>query len=555
MSKQIISWDDARSRMFAWMQRVAETVTVTMWPKWRNVIFDKGYGAPQITNDWVTIAKEIELEDKFENMWAELVKEAADKTNTVAWDGTTTATLLTYALAKEWLRYIKSWVNAVELKNGMNKAWAMVVSELAKNAKKINSKEEIAQVATISAQDSEVWNIIAEAMDKVWNTGVISVEEGQTFWLDVEITEWMEFDNWYMSPYMVTNTDKMIAENKNTPILLTDMKISNMKDLLPLLESMMQAGKKDLVIIAEDIEWEALTTIILNKLKWVLNILAIKAPWFGDNKKEMLKDLSVLTWANVITSELWMKLEDVSFDDLWAAKSVISTKDKTTIIGWEWDSSNISSRVEELRRAMENTDSSYDKEKLQERIAKLAGWVALIKVWAFSEVEMKEKKLRIEDALNATRAAVEEWVVSWGWVALLKASTVLEWVDLWNSDQNIGAEIVLKALSYPIKQIVENAWKEWSVVINKIAESKDANYWYDAAKDEYVDMVEVWIIDPKKVERVALEEAISLAWMFLTTESAIADKPWKDKWCCSHDAWWAMGWMWGMWWMGWMPMM
>jgi chaperonin GroEL len=556
MSKIIKTWDELRAKMFAWIEQVAKTVTVTMWPKWRNVVLEKSYWSPQVTNDWVTIAKEIELEDKFENMWAELVKEAASKTNEIAWDGTTTATLLTYALAREWLREIRSWINAIELKNWMKKAWVEVIKELEKISKKISSSEEIAQVATLSAQDKEVWEIIAHAMEKVWNDWVISVEDGQTFGLELEVTEGMEFDSWYISPYMVTNWEKMIAEFKDAQILITDWKINNMKDLLPLLEQLLGSGRKDLVIIAEDIEWEALTTIILNKLKWVLNILWIKAPWFGDRKKEMLKDIAILTWANIITSELWMKLENARMEDLWNAKNVISEKWKTTIIWGSWDKSDIVARVNELKKAIENTDSKYDREKLSERLAKLAWGVAVIKVWAASEVEMKEKKLRIEDALNATRAAVEEWVVAWGWVALLKASKILDTLDFGNIDQNIWIRIVKNALSYPVRQIVENAWKEWSVIINKIMENSETNYWYDAANDTYVDMVASGIIDPKKVERVALEEAISLAGMFLTTESWIVEAPKKEE---EHDhagMWW-MGWMWGMWmpgmwWMGWM---
>lgn len=543
MSKIIKTWDELRAKMFAWIETVAKTVTVTMWPKWRNVVLEKSYWTPQVTNDWVTIAKEIELEDKFENMWAELVKEAASKTNEIAWDWTTTATLLTYALAREWLREIRSWINAIELKNWMKKAWVEVIKELEKISKKITSSEEIAQVATLSAQDKEVWDIIAEAMDKVWNDWVISVEDWQTFGLELEVTEWMEFDTWYISPYMVTNTEKMIAEFKDAQILITDWKVNNMKDLLPLLEELLWSGRKDLVIIAEDIEWEALTTIILNKLKWVLNILWIKAPWFGDRKKEILKDIAILTWANIITSELWMKLENARVEDLWSAKNVISEKWKTTIIWWGWDKWDINVRINELKKTIENTDSKYDREKLAERLAKLAWWVAVIKVWAASEVEMKEKKLRIEDALNATRAATLEWVVAWGWVALLKASKALDNIDFGNIDQNIWIRIVKNALSYPVRQIVENAWKEWSVIINKIMENSDVNYWYDAANDKYVDMVASGIIDPKKVERVALEEAISLAWMFLTTESWIVDAPKKEE---SHDHAW-MGWMWWMW--------
>ena len=551
MAKQIIFSDEAREKMIKWMEIVAKTVTTTMWPKGRNVILEKSYGSPQVTNDWVTIAKEIELEDKFESLWAELVKEAADKTNTLAWDGTTTATLLTYALAKEGLRYIKNWVNAVELKNGMKKAGNIIGEELKKNSKQISSKEEIAQVANIAAQDNEVWEIIAEAMDKVGNNWVITVEDGQTFWLNVEITQWMDFDQWYLSPYMVDDTEKMTATLSNAPILITDSKISNMKELLPLLEHLMQSGKKDLVIIADDIDWEALTTIILNKLKWVLNVLAVKIPGFGDNKKSMVKDIAILTWANVITAELWMKLENITPEDLGSAKKIISNKNRTTIIWGTGKDSDIDARVAELKQAIGNTESKYEQEKLMERLAKLDGWVAVIKVWAASEVEMKEKKLRIEDALNATRAATLEWVVSWGWVALLKASTSLNSIDFWNQDQNLWAEIVWKALSYPIKQIAENAGKEWSVIINKVIENSDINFWYDAANDNFVNMIEAWIIDPKKVERVALEEAISLAGMFLTTEAAITAIPGKNDAPSLPPMGW-MPWMWGM---GWMPMM
>ncbi len=550
MAKQIKFSDDVRQKMFKWIETVAKTVIVTMGPKGRNVVLDKGFWSPQITNDGVTIAKEIELEDKFENMWAELVKEAAEKTNTLAWDGTTTATLLTYAMAKEGLRYIRNGINAVELKNGMKKAWEIINKELEKNTKKITEKEEIEQVATISWQDSEVGKIIAEAMEKVGNNGVITVEEWQTFGLEVELTEWMQFDQGYISPYMVSNGEKMIAEIKDAYVFITDQKITSMKDLLPLLEELVGSGKKELVIIADDMDGEALTTIILNKLKWVLNILAIKAPWFWDRKKEMLKDIAVLTWANIITSELGMKIENASFADLWKAKNVISSKDKTTIIWGEWEKEDIDNRIAEIKNAIENTDSSYDKEKLQERLAKLAWGVAVIKVGAASEVEMKEKKLRIEDALNATRAAVEEGVVAGWWIALLKASRSLENIDVWNEDQNIWIAIVKQSLSYPIKQIVENAGKEGSVVINKVLENGNVNFWYDANNDTFVDMLEIWIIDPKKVERIALQEAISLAWMFLTTEAAVCDIPKKDDGGCNGAChaggagMWGMGWMW-----------
>lgn len=528
--------------MFAWIETVAKTVTITMGPKWRNVILDKWFWTPQVTNDGVTIAKEIELEDKFESLGAELVKEAASKTNELAWDGTTTATLLTYGLAKEWLREIRAGINAVEIKNGMKKAGQEVIKELEKNTKHISTSEEIAQVATLSAQDSEVGDIIAKAMEKVGNNGVISVEEWQTFGLELEVTEGMEFDQGYISPYMVTSGEKMLSEFKNAPILITDHKISSMKDILPLLEQLLWEGKKELVIIAEDIEWEALTTIILNKLKWVLNILGIKAPWFGERKKDLLKDIAILTGANIITSELGMKLENASLDDIWSAKTILSSKDKTILIGGNWEKDHILGRVWELKNQIINTSSSYDKEKLIERLAKLDGGVAVIKVGAASEVEMKEKKLRIEDALNATRAAVEEWVVAWWGVALFKASKVLENIDFWNKDQNIWAAIVKNALIYPLKQIVENAWKDAGAILAKVGESSDQNFGYDAAKDKYTDMLKSGIIDPKKVERIALEQSISLAWMFLTTESGVVPTKQEEDTPHTHG--------WGMWGMG-----
>ncbi|MBW7955082.1 chaperonin GroEL [Candidatus Gracilibacteria bacterium] len=528
MPKQIIYGDELRTKMFSGIEKVAKTVGVTMGPKGRNVILDKGYGLPQVTNDGVTIAREIELEDKFESLGAELVKERASKTNELAGDGTTTATILTYAIAKEGLREIRTGINAVELKNGLKKAGEIVMNELDNISKKITTKEEIAQVASLSAQDNEVGNIIADAMDQVGNNGVISIEDGLAFGLELEITDGMEFDSGYISPYMVTNPEKMLAEFKDAKILITDQKISSMKDLLPLLEQLLGEGTKDLVIIAEDIEGEALTTIILNKLKGVLNILGIKSPGFGDNKKELLKDIAILTGANIITSDLSLKLENASINDLGGAKNIISKNGKTTIIGGYGDETTIKARVFELQNLIKNSNSTYDKEKLTSRVAKLDGGVAVIKVGAASEVEAKEKKLRIEDALNATKAAVEEGVISGGGVALLRASNVLENLDFGNEYQNIGSKIVKTALSYPIKQIVENAGKSGEVIINKIIENNNKNYGYNASNDEYVDMINYGIIDPKKVSRVALEEAISLAGMFLTTESGIVDLPKKE---------------------------
>jgi len=507
--------------MFAGIEIVAKTVIATMWPKWRNVILDKMNGVPLVTNDWVTIAREIELEDRFENMGAGLVKNAAEKTNSLAGDGTTTATLLTYAIAKEGQKYLEKGVNAVELKNWLNKVGILINQELEKNSKKIENSEEIEQVATISAQDNEVGKIIADAMEKVGNTGVISIEEGQTFWLEVEITQGMEFNQGYISPYMISDSEKMLSVFKNTPILITDQKISATKDLLPILEQLMWEWIKELIIFAEDVESEALQAIILNKLKWSLNILAIKNPWFGEDKKDILKDISILTGANIITSELGMKVENTSLSDLWKAKTIISSKTRTTIIWWAWEKSEIENRVWEIIQAIELSDWII-KEKLQERLAKLDWWVAVIKVWAVSEIEMKEKKLRIEDALNATKAAIEEWVVAGGWIALLRIINSLEWISFWDKDQDLALKILKKVLKYPCKQIIKNAGKDSKKIIKEILESKNINFGYDTKNDKFVDMIEYWIIDPTKVERIALEQAISLSWMFLTTESAIA---------------------------------
>lgn len=532
MSKTILFGDEARLQMFSGMEKVAKTVTATIGPKGRNVIFAKSYGAPQVTNDGVTIAKEIELEDPIENMGAELIKEAASKTNDAAGDGTTTATLLTYAMVKEGLREIRSGINAIELKNGMKMAGDIIEAELTKNSKVINTKEEIAQVATISAQDPEVGAIISEAMEKVGKDGVITVEEGQTFGLEVEVTEGMKFDNGYVSPYMVTDAEKMESRIADAHILVTDKKITSLKDLLPVLEQLAGTGKRDLVIIAEDVEGDALAGIILNKLKGVLNVLAIKAPGFGDRKKEMLKDIAVLTGATVITDELGYKLENTSIEHLGRAKTVIAKKDNTTIIGGAGDKSRIDARVKELYAQIDNTKSEYDREKLAERLAKLAGGIAVIKVGAASEVEMKEKKLRIEDALNATKAAVDEGIVAGGGVALLKASLALESIKLANKDQEVGAHIVARALSYPVKQIAENAGKEGAIIVDTIRRNADVNYGYDAATDTFVDMIQTGIIDPKKVARAALENAISIAGMFLTTEALIAPVPKKED---SHD--------------------
>lgn len=528
MSKNILFGDEARLKMFSGMEKVAKTVVSTMGPKGRNVIFSKPFGAPQVTNDGVTIAKEIELEDAIENMGASLIKEAASQTNDAAGDGTTTATLLTYAMVKEWLREIRSGINAIELKNGMKKAGALVVEELAKISTPLNNESEIEQVATISAQDASVGKIIASAMEQVGKDGVITVEEGRTFGLEIEITEGMKFENGYISPYMVTDSEKMEARIDDAYILITDKKISSLKDIIGILENLAQNGRRELVIIAEDIDSEALTGLILNKLKGSLNVLGIKAPGFGDKKKEILKDLAILTGATVITDETGHKLEHTDMVHLGRAKAVVSTQNSTTIIGGNGDKMLINARVRELQNLIALSNSDYDKEKLAERIAKLAGGIAVIKVGAASEVEMKEKKLRIEDALNATKAAVEEGIVAGGWVALLRASEILKNAQF-SKEEKVGADIVARALSYPVRQIADNAGKEWAVIVAKILENSDQNYGYDAGADEYKNLIEAGIIDPTKVERSALQNAISIAGMFLTTEALIAENPKTEK--------------------------
>jgi chaperonin GroEL len=531
MAKQIVYGDDARQKMFKGVQQLAKAVVATLGPKGRNVVIDKSYGSPTVTKDGVTVAKEIELEDKFENMGAQMVKEVASKTNDVAGDGTTTATLLAEAIIKEGIRVISSGINAMELKKGIDKAVEVVNAELEKNAKKITTREEIKQVATISANgDEEVGEKIASVMDKVGKDGVITVEESQTFGIDEEYVEGMKFDNGYISPYMVTDTSRMEAVFENPKILITDKKISSIHDILPLLEKMAQAGHKNLVIIAEDLDGEALATLVVNKLRGTFITLAVKAPGFGDRRKEMLKDIAALTGGTVISEELGLKLEHASLEHLGEARKVIADKENTIIVDGKGKKSDVEARINEIKAILEKTTSDFDKEKLQERLAKLSGGVAVIKVGAASEVEMKERKHRIEDALSATRAAVEEGVVAGGGAALLKALDALSKIRGLSEDAKVGVDIVKRAIEYPAKRIAENAGFEGSVVVAHILEKKDdINYGFDASTGEYVDMVKAGIIDPKKVTRSALQNAASVAGMFLTMEAAITEKPKEEK--------------------------
>ena len=526
MAKQIIYGEEARKALQAGVDKLANTVKITLGPKGRNVVLDKKYGAPLITNDGVTIAKEVELEDAFENMGAQLVKEVSTKTNDVAGDGTTTATLLAQALIREGMKNVTAGANPMVVKKGMAKAVDAVVAELKKNSKTVTSSKEIARVGTISSGDEEVGGFIADAMDKVSADGVITVEESKIAVTECEVVEGMQFDRGYISPYMVTDTDKMEAVIDDALILLTDKKISNVQDILPVLEQVMHAGGK-LVIIAEDVEGEALSTILVNKLRGVFTCVCVKAPGFGDRRKEMLQDIAILTGGEVIASDLGLELKETQLGQLGRARQVKISKENTIIVDGAGEAAEIASRVGQIKLQLENTTSDFDREKLQERLAKLSGGVAVIKVGAATETEMKEKKLRIEDALAATKAAVEEGCVAGGGVALLntvdQVKALLENTE--DADEKTGIKIVLKALEEPVRQIAANAGLEGSVIVNEILASDKIGYGFNFAKDEYCDMLEEGILDPTKVTRSALQNAASVAAMVLTTESLVTDKP------------------------------
>ena len=521
MAKVIKFDEDARKALEIGVDTLADAVKVTLGPKGRNVILDKGYGIPTITNDGVTIAKEIELKDPFENLGAQIVKEVATKSNDVAGDGTTTATVLAQALIKEGLKMVASGANPVFIRKGMEKASKKVIEELVKRAKKIESNDEIAQVGAISASDEEIGKLIAQAMEKVGESGVITVEEAKSLDTTLEVVEGMQFDNGYLSPYMVSDTERMVVELDNPFILITDKKISGMKELLPILEKTVELGRP-MLIIAEDVEGEALATLVVNKLRGTLNIAAVKAPAFGDRRKAMLEDIAVLTGGEVISEEKGIKLETADINFLGQAKKVRITKDNTVIVDGMGESQNIKARVAQIKNTIENTTSDYDREKLQERLAKLSGGVAVIKVGAATETEMKERKLRIEDALNATKAAVEEGIVPGGGTILVQIAKAIEDYKL-EGEEGLGVEIVKRALYSPMRQIVINAGLDAGVVIEKVKNAA-AGTGFDAAKEEYVDMVKSGIIDPAKVTRSAIQNAISVSSVLLTTEVAVANE-------------------------------
>ncbi len=521
MAKEIRFSDAARNELYEGVRKLSDAVKVTMGPRGRNVLIQKSFGAPSITKDGVSVAREIELDDAIENMGAQLVKEVASNTADEAGDGTTTATVLASAIFKEGLRNITAGANPIEVKRGMDKAVEAIIAELKAGAKEIKDKKEIAQVASISANsDQKIGDLIAEAMDKVGKDGVITVEEAKGIEDELDVVEGMQFDRGYLSPYFVSDTEKMEVHMENPYILLYDKKVSNLKDLLPVLEQVQKSGKP-LLIIAEDIEGEALATLVVNKLRGILNIAAVKAPGFGDRRKAMLEDIAILTGGQVISEELGRTLESVTPEDLGQAGSVVIDKDNTTIVNGVGDKAAIDARVAQIKRQIDETSSEYDKEKLQERLAKLSGGVAVIKVGAATETEMKEKKDRVDDALSATKAAVEEGVVIGGGAALLKASAKID-LGL-EGDEAIGAEIVNRAVAAPIKQIAANAGFDAGVVANNVLENSDPNYGFNAATGEYVDMFEAGIIDPLKVERVALQNAVSVSSLLLTTEATVSE--------------------------------
>ena len=527
MAKQIKFQEEARKQIKAGADKLADAVKVTLGPKGRNVVLDKGFGAPTITNDGVTIAKEIELEDKIENLGAEILKEVAEKTNDVAGDGTTTAVVLAQAMITQGLKNVAAGANPLALKRGIEKGVNKVIELLKAMAKQITTKEEMAQVATISAEDKEIGSLIAESMEEIGKDGVITVEESKTFGIQKEIVKGLQFDRGYVSPYMITNAERMESSYEDALILITDKKISALNEILPILEKIAQSGKKELVIIAEDIDGEALATLVVNKLRGVFNVLAIKAPGFGDRKKEMLDDIAVVIGAEVISEEKGLKLENIEMNMLGSARRVVSTKENTTIVEGKGEREKIESRINQIKKELEDSDSDFDKEKLQERLAKLSGGVAVIKVGAATEVEQKAKQHKTEDALAATKAAVEEGIVSGGGVALLRASLKLDEVEV-EGDEKTGINILKRVLEEPIRQIAQNAGIDGAVVAQKVKENDDG-FGFNAETLKYENLMESGIVDPVKVVRSSLQNAASAASMFLTTECVVAEKPEENK--------------------------
>src|SRR6266496_3129556 len=527
-AKDLVFDESARRQLKSGIDALANAVKVTLGPRGRNVAIDKKWGPPTVTHDGVTVAKEIELENPFQNMGAQMLKQAATKTNDVAGDGTTTATILAQAMVTEGLRNVTAGANPMLIKRGIEKATEAAVAEIKRIAVPVKGREDLERIAAISANDAEIGTLFAEAMEKVGKDGVITVEESKTLKLEIEYTEGMLFDRGYISPYFITNTERMLAEVLFKDILTTEKKISSIQDMLPVLEQLIQAGRKELVIIAEDVDGEALGTLVVNKLRGVLNVLAIKAPGFGDRRKEMLRDIAILTGGEVISDELGKKLENTTIEELGRARRVSANKDETTIVDGHGSDDEIKGRIAQIRAQIEETTSDYDREKLQERLAQLSGGVAVVKVGAATEVELKEKKARVEDAMHATRAAVEEGIVPGGGISLLRGQRALENFKLEDDDEQIGVQIVRRALEEPLRQIVNNAGQEGSIVVEKVRADKNPNFGFDAATEEYTDLVKAGVIDPTKVTRTALQNAASIASLLLTTEAVVAEYP-EDK--------------------------
>lgn len=527
MSKQILYDEEARRSLKAGVDKLANAVKITLGPKGRNVVLDKGFGSPTITNDGVTIAKEIDLKNKIENMGAQIVKEVAEKTNDLAGDGTTTATLLAQAIITEGLKNVTAGANPLALKRGLDKGLEAIIANLKKNSKPVSTKEEIAQVATIAAENKELGNLIAEVMEEVGKDGVVTVEESQTLTIEKELVKGMQFDKGYISPYMITNVERMEAEYEDPYILVTDKKLSSLQELLPVLEKVAQTGKKELVVIADEVEGEALATLVVNKLRGTFNTLAVKAPGFGDRRKEMLQDIAVLTGGQVISEEVGLKLENIELSILGQARKVVANKENTTIIEGKGDKAKIDARIKQIKKEIEASTSDFDKEKLRERLAKLAGGVAVIKVGAATEVEQKSRQHKTEDALSATRAAIEEGIVAGGGVALLRAVKTLDTLQV-DGEEKIGLNILRRALEEPIRQIAQNAGKDGAVVAEE-AKKHEGAYGYNAASDKYEDLIQAGIVDPTKVVRSALQNAVSAASMLLTTECVVAEEPEEKK--------------------------
>ena len=529
MAAKDVKFDtDARDRMLRGVNVLADAVKVTLGPKGRNVVLDKSFGAPRITKDGVTVAKEIELADKFENMGAQMIREVASKTNDVAGDGTTTATVLAQAIVREGVKAVAAGMNPMDLRRGVDLAVDAVVADVKKRAKKVSSNEEIAQVGSISANgDKEIGDFLARAMEKVGNEGVITVEEAKSLDTELDVVEGMQFDRGYLSPYFITNPEKMIAELEDPYILIHESKLTGLQSMLPLLEAVVQSGRP-LLVLAEDVEGEALATLVVNRLRGGLKVAAVKAPGFGDRRKAMLQDIAVLTGGQVVSEDLGIKLENVTIDMLGTAKRVSIDKDNTTVINGAGKKKDIEGRVNQIRAQIEETSSDYDREKLQERLAKLAGGVAVIRVGGATEIEVKERKDRVEDAMNSTRAAVEEGIVAGGGTALMKSVKALDKLEPDNADQKAGVEIVRKAITIPCKQIAENAGSEGAVIVGKLSDSNDKNFGFDAQSGKFVDMIKSGIIDPAKVVRTALQDAASVAGLLITTEAMVAEKP-EDK--------------------------